>query len=780
MSSTARLSKELASPSFSAARQALDNERLPAREYCAALTAATDRWLGELHAHASADRRATTALVAVGGYGRGELCPRSDLDVVLVHDGGRDVAAIAEALWYPIWDDGVHLDYSVRTPAEMLEMARRDVKVAMGLLTARVVAGDATFGEPVLRGSREQWRARAKESRARLKAECEERWAQYGDVAFLLEPDLKLARGGLRDVEAIQAAVAATDPSTVALAGLSAAADVLLAARVALHHVTGRRTDQLTLDTQDVVAARLGYRDADALMAAIATAARRVAWTGEDVARRARATGSTPDRVLGPGLALRAGQVVLTSDAALETDASLAFRAAANAAEHDAPIALSALQSLTDYVPAPGGSWDAATRDAFVAMLGRGHAAIPAIETLDHAGVLERYLPEWKAVRHKPQRNAYHRFTVDRHLCETAAHAAALMRNVHRPDLLLVAALLHDIGKGSPGDHTIAGEALIADIATRMGFADNDVDDLVRLVRYHLLLADVATRRDVDDPATARLVAEKVGTPELLDLLHALTEADGTATGTAAWGSWKADLVAQLVARAHATLAGHPRMPVPRELTDEQQALIAAGELRLLPDADNGVTVVAPDRPGLLAYVAGTFALHKLSVREASAWNVGAMACDAFVIDAPWDAPDWSRVERDLANALAGALDIEAGLARRADAARAPRRMAVTKAAPPRVIVDNTSTPAATIVEVRAADAVGVLYRLAAAIAESGFDIESAKVLTLGHEVVDTFYVVDARLGRRSTDPAALRRLEDALLSALRRPWSTKTPETLR
>ena len=179
------------------------------------------------------------------------------------------------------------------------------------------------------------------------------------------------------------------------------------------------------------------------------------------------------------------------------------------------------------------------------------------LEALDQRGILVRLLPEWQPVRSRPQRNAYHRFTVDRHLWEAAANAAALADRVDRPDLLVLGALFHDLGKGYPGDHTDAGHgARAATSGPALGLAAADVDTLVRMVQHHLLLPDVAVRRDLTDPATIRKVADAVGDVETLDLLHALTEADSLATGPSAWGSWKAQLVADLVDRTRPVLDG--------------------------------------------------------------------------------------------------------------------------------------------------------------------------------------------------------------------------------
>jgi [protein-PII] uridylyltransferase len=207
--------------------------------------------------------------------------------------------------------------------------------------------------------------------------------------------------------------------------------------------------------------------------------------------------------------------------------------------------------------PAPD-PWPLETREALVRVLLAGRPAIAALESLDQEDLVSRLLPEWSAVRSRPQRNAYHRFTVDRHLLEAAVNAATLSGRVDRPDLLVVGALLHDIGKGYPGDHTKVGVELVGRISARMGFARRDVDVLVAMVRHHLLLPDAATRRDLDDPVTVQKVAEAVGDRLTLTLLGALAEADGLATGSSAWGPWKAGLVTELVDRTAAHLEGRP------------------------------------------------------------------------------------------------------------------------------------------------------------------------------------------------------------------------------
>ncbi|HLH29207.1 MAG TPA: [protein-PII] uridylyltransferase, partial [Acidimicrobiales bacterium] len=567
----------------------IDRRGLRGDAFCRAYAAAADDWLTDLFERATGGRSRGMALVAVGGYGRGELCPYSDLDVVLVHRGRREVTDIADRIWYPVWDEGIQLDHSVRRPADMLEMTGVDLKVALGLLDGRVVCGDARVAEPVLEGAADRWARQRPPWLEVLAASVAERHAAFGDVGFLLEPDVKEAHGGLRDAGALRALVRALPAlaDDVDVAAADDARSVLTAVRVELHRRAGRQLDRLILQEQDAVAAALGEVDSEILMQSVAAAGRTIAWESDDAwrrrrfaargagrghrpsrrsrwPRRRRSPGSAegPQEVAGePGIALGEGEVVLLPDADVTGDASLTLRLAAVAAEQELPISRDATSRLARAAPAPPIPWPDTLRATLVRLLAAGHPAVTAVESIDRRRLFERYVGEWAAVRNKPQRNPYHRYTVDRHLLEACANAAALAHRVDRPDLLLVGTLLHDLGKGYPGDHTAAGMALAAEIGRRMGFPRDDVRVLVALVEHHLLLPDVATRRDLSDPATVLRVAEQVGDRRTLDLLAALVEADSLATGPSAWGAWKAGLVSELVERTRRVLAGEPVAP---------------------------------------------------------------------------------------------------------------------------------------------------------------------------------------------------------------------------
>lgn len=750
------------------------DDRLVGVELCAALCEWADTWLGQLFAAATAQHGSDGfALVAVGGYGRGELSPHSDLDLLLLHRpsvSGDAVRSVAEGIWYPIWDAGLKLGHAVRTVDEAVGLAADDLDTATSLLDCRHLAGEPGLADELAQAARERWRKKRRRRLVELARSVAERHERAGEVAFLLEPDVKEGRGGLRDVHALRWARAAgvTIPDG-GDAELASDHDTLVAVRVELHRRAGRPGDVLLLEQQDAIAAAFGI-DADELMRRVATAARAVAWRADAAwsaieAELARGFGRSTSREvhLGGGVARRGERMGLAADADL-ADPVLPLRLAAAAASADLPLEREALDRLVA-VPALPEPWPAEARERFVELLGAGRPAIRTVEALDHRGIWPAVLPEWAEVHSKPQRNAYHRFTVDRHLLEAAANAASLTGRVDRPDLLLVGALLHDIGKGRPGDHTEVGIEMVGEIGRRMGFPDDDVDDLVQMVRHHLLLPDVATRRDLEDDGTIRTVAEAVGTPRVLHLLHALTEADSLATGPAAWGEWKAELVAQLVERVDHLFAGTSLDAGDSFPTAEHRSLMATGQRHVIV-RDDVLTVIDVDRPALFSKVAGVLALHGAGILAASAHSAAGGAVAELRVLAPTTRElPWDRIAADLGRALDGRLAVSARLAERIGTYRRSRSLSAHPVTN-RVVVDNDVSDAATVVEVHTEDRMGVLYRITGAIAELGLDIRSARVQTLGHEVVDAFYLLDPH-GQKLVDPDAVEAVEVAILHAL-------------
>ncbi len=731
----------------------LADRSLRGADFTRAYSAAADAWLTGILEEA-ADDLDGLALVATGGYGRGELFPGSDLDLLLLHAPERELDGLPDRLWYPVWDEGLKLGHSVATVEEALTLAVAHLDVATALLSARRVTGDAALVEALRVAVDGWWRGDAERQLLRLADAVERRHDAAGEVAYLLEPDLKSGRGGLRDVQALRWADAARpvlDAEDRLV--LDAAALVLTGVRVELHRSSGRADDRLLLEEQDAVAAALDHPDADALVAELAATARSVAWISDETWRRARHHATAPparrDRPVAPGVLLRDGRVHIVADPA--DDPAVALRAAASAARAGTDIDRRSLARLAEELPDYPTPWPGDARERLVELLAAGRRAVPVLEALDHVGVLTRILPEWEPVRSRPQRNAYHRYTVDRHLHEAAVEASRLVARVDRPDLLLVGTWLHDLGKGYPGDHTETGVELMRAVAPRMGFPPADVAVLADMVRHHLLLPDVATRRDLGDDTTLRQVAAAVGDRRRLQLLAALTEADSKATGPSAWGSWKASLVELLVDRVEHLMSGQA-LELDDHLTDAQRALLELGPTRVAVD-DDQIAVVADDRPGTFSRVAGALALAGLDVLEATARSADGNALAVFRVTpaVPGSRPDGEAVSGAVLAALGGRLALDA---RVADRERLYRTRIPSAAVPARTAIEvtNDHSDGESIVEVRTADRTGVLYRLTKALSELDLDIRHAKVQTLGHEVVDSFYVTPSGGGGRLDD----------------------------
>jgi len=676
--------------------------------------------------------------VAVGGYGRRELSPKSDLDLLLTFPR-RCPAHLANQLWYPLWDAGVKLGHSVRSVTDTLKLAKSDLDTATALLDARPLLGDERTATELVRSARKNWHRQGSSWLDELARSGAERHGRFDDVAFAIEPDVKNGRGGLRDAQALRWAALAGSTMNVDLSGIPGAVDALTVVRNALHLVTTRASDQVLIESIDDVAAAAGFPDRDDMMASVAAAARTISWASDEVFYDVGSLPST--RLDDPIVEANRGRVRLRANVEV-ADVAVALHIAGVAAHAECRIDAQTLDQMAGVsVPTP---WPPEVRDRFIELLACGRSAIPVIEALDHAGLWTRLLPEWEPARSRPQHNPYHGYTVDRHLLETVAIAATLTSP--RPDLLLLGALLHDLGKAYAGDHSVVGAEMVTGLVRRMGFPPEDAETVSLLVREHLLLPDTATRRDLDDPATLTAVAESVPRRETLSLLASLALADGQATGPTAWSDWKAKLVEELVTRVGGLLDGAAATEVVSDTHFSSEVMELAqsappGEI-VIRGAGHRLTVTAPDRPGLFSRITGATALHGLDIRDARVGCVDGVAVDelwvesTFGIDIPWD-----RVIEDVRSAVAGSLAIKARLAERANSY--PDRP-VTHTLPPdvRIIIDDEAAATA-IVEVVGPNSLGLLYRLSGAFVEFGLDITRAMVTTVGHDVVDVFYVAD-------------------------------------
>ena len=803
--------------------------------------------------------RSSVAVLAVGGYGRGELSPHSDVDLlVLVDDRRRPSPEDLRGILYPLWDAGFQVGHAVCSPKEAIERAKGDLEAATSLLEARLVAGPVGLMDEMT-GRRRRWLERDGRRLARRLLEVTaERHLRAERAGWVLAPDLKQDVGGLRDLHAVGwlAAVAGW-PRPAGRPELVRAGELLLAVREALHGQTRRKTDRVRADLQPAVAKALGLDGPDAvdrLMAAVHTAARTIEYLA------AVETRTLAERLLGgprrSGLVrrLEPGGIRL-EDGLLVVDATDAGRPGTPAADAGAPsgrvaqggtgsspLSTGTVEPGGTVDPAgtvePGGTpepaaepevevllamrllaarartgrqiarptltwlektfdrtpleaWPEQLRTAFMTVL-RGPEAVGACELLDHVGGWVVLLPEWASVRGRVQHDPWHRYTVDGHAFAAAAEVSRLLEQDERAartgeaagdlDALYLAAIFHDIGKGSGEDHSVAGELLTRRALARMGLDADQAEEVAVLVRHHLLLVETATRRDLDDPSVVEGVASALGSPRRVRLLHLLTVADGLATGPAAWNDWKGTLVADLAARVlHVLERGAPPSPgdpaalaasiesarpalagqaarLLATLPDSYVSALAAvdtaelaEELELLADppgpgvvryrvdpSGDGhglVTVCAADRPGTLARTTGVLALHRVSVLRAHVWSTSAgLALQRFAVQAPATLR-WQRLGADLDAAWSGRLAVDARLERKAR----DYRPAAPVEPDVRVLPDESAH--STVVEVRAGDALGLLHAIAAALGDLDLDVRVAKIDTLGDRVVDTFYV---------------------------------------
>lgn len=756
-----------------------------------ALCNAFDSWLSELFERARFDSKALVqefALVAVGSYGRQELGPKSDLDLVLIHAEGVKPDQVAEKLWYPIWDAGVDLDHSVRSIAVSRKVAAADIKAFTGLLDARCIAGNEELAFELRRVILSDWRANAKNALPKLAQLVSERRETHGEIFQRLEPNIKESYGGIRDAGILHH-LGSTWLVDTPRTEWESAKNFLLDVRDAMAVTSSG--DGLHMQSQPAVAKELGLADPEELLREVYLAGRKIAYTSELTWYRInqlisqdeprvrrlvsglRRTPGTPREPLAQGVIDSGGEITLARNANFVRDPGLLLRVAGASAATQKPIAAALLErEVTIHTP-----WDREMRESFVSLLGAGAGLLGTWESLDQYGIIEKWLPEWTILRSAPQFNALHEFTVDRHLIECVLQSQSFVRMVDRPDLLLVAALLHDIGKCQDGDHSEIGADMTRTIAPRIGFDSADTEVLQRLVLHHLLLPDVATKRDLEDPEVIVGVALLVKDTRTLELLLALSLSDSRSTGPSLRSQWRESLLNDLARRVRNYLAGTVQLPEQETSTEVQvRAADHVGLFLEITREEHGfrVTVGASDQIGLVAKVAGVFAMNRLAVRAAKISTAGERAIQEwFVRPLFGDPPARDVLHTDLARTLAGTFELEGALEKRAQ----PRRSSTHKkpSATANVVIQRVSDTQ-TVLEVRAPDAPALLYKIASCIAREGVVVAGAKISTLGVDTVDVFFVKDSR-GRELSDEKA-----NSLVSALRdelAPRSQEPPVTL-
>jgi [protein-PII] uridylyltransferase len=816
------------------------------------------------------------SLAAVGSYGRRMLSPFSDLDVRLLCDSDTAAAApAAEALLYPLWDAGLSIGHQVVATDDLLELARRDVTSATALLDLRTIAGDASFRPRLL--------ARAYETVFdadhigdfvdRLEQSARGRHLRFGDSVYLLEPDVKNGAGGLRDLDVAhwcaRARYRVADLSELCAQGVllprewdevEKARNQLLEIRHALHLCAGRRTDRLTFDLQERVTERLipggGFPATERLMSDYYRAARVITRLADTLLTRARPAPRRRVRAqaLGGGLVLRDRCVALESAECLERDPALALRVYEEAVRRELPVCehtrqvLARAASSVEHAAAMRAS--PAASEAFLRLLcvvqrtQLRHGSV--LRDMHDVGLLVAMIPEFATLVGRVHRDAYHVYTVDVHSVMAVDHVRAMCRGelsvehplasrlaaeLPRRQVLLLAALLHDVGKAFGGEgHTERGVHMAREILQRLNVPAVDAEEILTLILHHLSMYEVSTRRDLEDPQTLSEFCAQVRERQTLQELYLLTIADVTTTNPTSMTNWKRRMLDSLFVAADRQLAGDQSRVSPRTVNVRARVLSLWGEREsvfiehfvsglperyfyanepesivehaLFAEAAQSraasirrgavshpyfeLWVVADDRPGLLASITATLSHSKYKVRSAQVYSwLGqdgrSRSLDIFWLRGPEDIERaerlLSRLERDLEKAAQSPAEPEELERHALSGARGratPRTRISTE-----VNIDNKSASNYTVIEVITRDLPSLLFVLSNTLQQAGLSIWFAKINTEGERVIDVFYVSDAE--RRKVRAAAeIGRVREAIIAAVARLESRLSPNVAK
>lgn len=808
----------------------------------------------------AADQRpGPLVLVALGGYGRGELHPGSDLDLMLIHEGEVTpyVQRMAQELLYTLWDLGLRVGHACRSLADCLALARTDLPSRTSMQAARLLAGDRRLFARLQRTlRREVYRKDFPEFLRQTLAERDERYRKHGATVYLQEPNVKESAGGLRDVHtALWLAYTKFGARTLrelAERGLLSAReraatehalDFLWRVRNELHFLAGTRQDVLERRLQARIAERLGYTTDETRLAVekfmrdyyrhagtvYRISSRLIARCQEGLARRLTVGPRGRGAALADDLVVYGGRLHLAEPGALHKDPARILRVFWHAQQLGCDLDVELERALEEAAPLlEDERWRASPelRQVFLAILRSWGRVASTLRRMHDTGVLGAYLPEFGALTCLVQYDHYHRYTVDQHSLlavevleglgsgrgRDGDELARIVAELDRPELLMMGLLLHDIGKAHGHGHVAKGVPLIRALTRRLNLDPEDAATVEFLVEHHLLLSHVAERRDIDDPKTVEQLAAQVRHPAWLTMLYLLTCADIRAVGPGVWTPWRGALLRELYARTRLRLTGRPPKPprraavvhrVVQALADPAVAPVAsahlhgmsdryvrttspervAAHLRLLerlreepvavdlfhyPDLGvSDLVVVTPDVRGLFAVIAGTLAAHDVNILAAEIeTRADGIAVDTFHVndaggEAILDERRWEAVTAALRRAIRGEVSVEALFAAR------PRRLAVAvPGGAVRVTVDNSLSDTRTVVEVRAPDRLGLLYRITRALARAGCNITTAKIATELDLALDTFYVTDAD-GRRLEAPERIAALREAIERAL-------------
>ncbi|MBP1804717.1 [protein-PII] uridylyltransferase [Rubellimicrobium aerolatum] len=807
------------------------------------------------------------ALLAVGGYGRGEMAPQSDVDLMVLLPGALSPAqkAQVEGLLYLLWDLKLKVGHATRSIKEALTLARGDMTIRTSLLEVSHLAGDESLAATLReRFWRELVRGSATEFLEAKLAERAARHQKQGGQRYVVEPNVKEGKGGLRDlhslfwigkyvngVETTDELVAMGVFTPEEFATFRRAESFLWAVRCHLHLITGRPVDQLTFDLQVEVARRMGYEGGDGRRA--------VERFMQDYFRHANRVGELTRIFLTaleaihvkpeprlmrlfsrtprarPPYAFKQNRLAVADDANFLADPLNLLRIFEEALRTGTLLHPDAMRLVASNLHLIDDRLrhDPRANAIFLDLLLKHGNPERALRRMNELGALAAFLPEFEPIVAMMQFNMYHHFTVDEHIIQCISHLARIEKGELVEELpvasgilkagvnrrvLYVALLLHDIGKGRAGDHSVIGAEIASRVAPRLGLTPRETETVVWLVRNHLLMSDVAQKRDISEPRTVRDFAAKLGGKERLDLLTVLTVCDIRGVGPGTWNNWKAMLLRALynaaaeallaqAAESPAELARSPReeearralaqaLPgwSPAEIEAESQrhygpywlglptdlhvvfAHLLRGiqddELRIdiKPDEGRAATRVAMamvDHPGLFSRMTGALALVGANIRDARTYTSkdGYATAIFWIQDAeekPFEESRLPRLRQMIARTLRGEVVAREALR---DRDRLKKREAAFER-PTRIAFDNLGSDIYTLIEVDTRDRPGLLYDLTRTLAANNVYIASAVVATYGEQAVDTFYVKDM-FGLKFHSESRQRALERKLREAI-------------
>ncbi|PLX51094.1 MAG: [protein-PII] uridylyltransferase [Desulfobulbaceae bacterium] len=784
-----------------------------------------DSYLHRLFSESVTDNH-DMALIALGGYGRGELFPFSDIDLLLLHrtaDQDR-LTKVAENLFYPLWDAGLEVGHGVRTIDNCLEDAQSDFFFQVSLLDARLVAGSQVLFDELMETFRRLFvHNHRKEFFETMLSHCRLRHERFGNHGYLLEPDIKESRCGFRDAQAMlwsaQVVFGLNSLDDLENSALltsddrqrfAEAVNNLTRIRNRLHYISGRKNDRLFFEHQEEMAEAFDYPTTKAMLGVelfmrdVHNHLQTIAVTTDLFFEHVQdVVGLTPpekgDRTLESGIAVRQGRIQLIDSELVDRRPHLLMRVFYLSGLHDLPIHHNTKTLISRKLPLVTDKVCRSKRmsKAFLAIL-QGDKAGRVLSDMLETGLLSAYIPEFEHLESLAQHDVYHVYTVDRHLlqCVTVLghlkkEEAATFITLAAPHILFLAALLHDIGKGTSHDHSEYGADLVRLIGKRLNLSKEEIDCLAFLIRHHLFLATIALRRDIEDDTLIHSCAETIQDQERLAMLYLLTIADAEATGPTVLTEWKSALFLELYLKiAHALEYSEPTAPDQQQavawlrdkLTPVARQLAPDFDLDVLPDDyilsfatdevalhikhhGSGVLqkrrtvveatdqedhwrilVMAPDRRGLLNRLCGVLALHNIKVLAAKifTWADGTAVDVLHVTSAlnkEFTDQDWQTFRKDLELAL----DYRLGLGHRLERKLTPTSGKTNnkKTTRPKVTIEPDGSDKYTIIEVFAEDNAVLLYNITRALADFGISTYRAQIGSQADQVVDVFYVLD-------------------------------------